>query len=105
MKPYHHVTMGPMVGHPTPFLSLVDLPRLREPLLESWVLLEEALDFGETLNGERLHRVLRPMLGLFAGRKGARRWRQVLSSASTRADAGPELIEEALAAVAPAHAA
>ena len=65
------------------------------------------IDYAEEAmaRGERLHRVLRPMLGLFAGRKGARRWRQVLSSASTRADAGPELIEEALAAVAPAHAA
>lgn len=65
------------------------------------------IDYAEEAlaRGERLHRVLRPMLGLFAGRKGARRWRQVLSSASTRPGAGPELIEEALAAVAPAEAA
>ena len=56
------------------------------------------IDYAEEAmaRGERLHRVLRPMLGLFAGRKGARRWRQVLSAQATRPGAGPEVIDAAL---------
>ncbi|MGP6085409.1 tRNA dihydrouridine(20/20a) synthase DusA [Antarctobacter jejuensis] len=55
--------------------------------------------------GGRLHQVTRHMLGLFAGRPGARRWRQILSTGATRAGAGPELVEEALAHIGPAKAA
>jgi tRNA-dihydrouridine synthase A len=47
--------------------------------------------------GGRLHQVTRHMLGLFSGRPGARRWRQVLSSA--RPDAGLALLDQALDAV------
>ncbi|MBC8129525.1 MAG: tRNA dihydrouridine(20/20a) synthase DusA, partial [Rhizobiaceae bacterium] len=39
------------------------------------------------------------MTGLFTGRPGARRWRQTLSDAGSRRDAGPELFFEALANV------
>ena len=46
--------------------------------------------------GGKLHQVTRHMLGLFSGRPGARRWRQVLSSEATRPGAGPEVIEAAL---------
>ncbi|WP_268915636.1 tRNA dihydrouridine(20/20a) synthase DusA [Aureimonas psammosilenae] len=49
--------------------------------------------------GGRLHHVARHMVGLFAGRPGARRWRQVLSDAGARYDARPELLLEALAEV------
>ncbi|MFN6978078.1 MAG: tRNA dihydrouridine(20/20a) synthase DusA, partial [Gemmobacter sp.] len=38
--------------------------------------------------GGRLHQVTRHMLGLFAGRPGARAWRQALSEAGGRSDAG-----------------
>ena len=51
--------------------------------------------------GGRLHQMTRHMLGLFAGRPGARRWRQILSEGATRAGAGTELIERALAEIAP----
>jgi tRNA-dihydrouridine synthase A len=51
--------------------------------------------------GGRLHQVTRHMLGLFAGRPGARRWRQILSEGASRPGAGPELLEAALAQVAP----
>ena len=47
--------------------------------------------------GGRLHQITRHMLGLFAGRPGARAWRRVLSEGATRQGAGPELVEEALA--------
>ncbi|WP_299549562.1 tRNA dihydrouridine(20/20a) synthase DusA [uncultured Tateyamaria sp.] len=47
-------------------------------------------------NGGRLHQISRHMLGLFAGRPGARGWRRVLSEGATKNGAGPELIEAAL---------
>jgi tRNA-dihydrouridine synthase A len=55
--------------------------------------------------GGRLHQITRHMLGLFAGQPGARRWRQVLSTDSTREGAGTEVVERALHAVAEARAA
>jgi len=48
-------------------------------------------------SGGRLHQVTRHMLGLFAGRPGARAWRRALSEGATRQGAGPELVEDALA--------
>ncbi|RKF16647.1 tRNA dihydrouridine(20/20a) synthase DusA [Roseovarius spongiae] len=49
--------------------------------------------------GGRLHQVTRHMLGLFAGRPGARGWRRTLSEGATRPGAGPELVEAALGEV------
>ncbi len=54
--------------------------------------------------GGRLHAVTRHMLGLFAGRPGARGWRRVLSEGAHRADAGLEVIDAALAAITHPHA-
>ena len=50
--------------------------------------------------GGKLHQVTRHMLGLFAGRAGARAWRRALSEGATRPWAGPQLVETALAEVA-----
>jgi tRNA-dihydrouridine synthase A len=47
--------------------------------------------------GVPLHRITRHMLGLFQGRPGARAWRRHLSENAHRPDAGPELLDEALA--------
>lgn len=49
--------------------------------------------------GGRLNHITRHMVGLFQGVRGARRFRQVLSTESTRADAGPEVIAAAFAAI------
>lgn len=49
--------------------------------------------------GGKLHQVTRHMLGLFAGRPGARGWRRALSEGAHRKGAGPELVEAALAGV------
>ncbi|WP_299295614.1 tRNA dihydrouridine(20/20a) synthase DusA [uncultured Tateyamaria sp.] len=46
--------------------------------------------------GGRLHQITRHMLGLFAGRPGARGWRRVLSEGATLPDAGPALVETAM---------
>ncbi|MEM9788737.1 MAG: tRNA dihydrouridine(20/20a) synthase DusA [Pseudomonadota bacterium] len=45
--------------------------------------------------GGRLHHVTRHMLGLFAGRPGARRYRNILSVGAVPKDAGPEIIAQA----------
>lgn len=49
--------------------------------------------------GDRLHRVARHMLTLFAGQPGTRAWKRHLSENATRPGAGPEVIEAALARV------
>lgn len=49
--------------------------------------------------GGRLSHVTRHMVGLFHGRPGARRFRQILSSDATRPGAGPEVLMQALAEV------
>ncbi|MEL0438749.1 tRNA dihydrouridine(20/20a) synthase DusA [Phycobacter sp. K97] len=46
--------------------------------------------------GARLHQITRHMLGLFAGRPGARAWRRILSEGANRAGAGTDLVLEAL---------
>ena len=51
--------------------------------------------------GVRLHDMTRHMLGLFAGRPGARAYRQKLSMLAPRRGAGVEVLREAVAQVAP----
>ena len=53
----------------------------------------------EMARGQRLHAITRHMLGLFAGRPGARAWRRYLSEHGPREGAGPEVVLEALARV------
>ena len=50
--------------------------------------------------GGRLNQVTRHMLGLFAGRPGARGWRRMLSDDGNKPGAGPELVLAALAQMA-----
>lgn len=50
-------------------------------------------------DGERLGRITRHMVGLFAGMPGARAWRRYLSENAYRADAGTEVLFEALDAM------
>ena len=47
-------------------------------------------------DGGKLSQITRHMLGLFAGRPGARQWRRVLSKGAHRPGAGPELVQRAL---------
>ncbi len=56
--------------------------------------------------GGRLHNVTRHMLGLFAGRPGARQWRRTLSEETHKPGAGVAVVEDALKALPPvSHAA
>lgn len=54
---------------------------------------------AQRADGIALHHITRHILGLFNGRPGARRWRRYLSENAYRADAGPEVVEQALALV------
>jgi tRNA-dihydrouridine synthase A len=58
---------------------------------------------AERARGTGLHQITRHMLGAFQGRPGARTWRRTLSENAHRPGAGPELVERALAEVAPAE--
>ncbi|MFK7835279.1 MAG: tRNA dihydrouridine(20/20a) synthase DusA [Sulfitobacter sp.] len=49
--------------------------------------------------GGKLSQITRHMLGLFAGRPGARGWRRMLSEGAPKPGAGPELVLAALSAV------
>jgi tRNA-dihydrouridine synthase A len=51
---------------------------------------------NELSNGERLGRITRHMLGLFAGEPGARAWRRYISEQSFRDGAGTEVLLDAL---------
>jgi len=50
-------------------------------------------------DGGQLHQITRHMLGLFAGRPGARGWRRLLSEGASRPGAGLEVLDAALAEV------
>jgi tRNA-dihydrouridine synthase A len=52
-----------------------------------------------TTQGGRLAHVTRHMVGLFQGRPGARRWRQILSQDAVRPGAGPSMLLTALAEI------
>lgn len=54
---------------------------------------------SQLAKGVRLNQITRHMLGLFAGRPGARKWKRVLSENAHKTGAGPDLLERALAEV------
>ena len=49
--------------------------------------------------GGKLGQITKHMLGLFAGRPGARAWRRILSEGAHKPGAGPELVQQALAQI------
>lgn len=76
-------------GEKPPFNSPVEVVHAMCPYIERHL--------GD---GGRLHAVTRHMLGLFAGRVGARRWRRSLSEQVREDGAGVEVVLEVLEAVA-----
>jgi tRNA-dihydrouridine synthase A len=60
-------------------------------------LIENLIAYTEQqmLLGVPLRVMVRPLLGLFAGRQGARQWRRLLSDSQFLKDAKPELLEQA----------
>jgi len=59
---------------------------------------------AQRAGGVALPAMIRPMLGLFHGRPGARSWRRILTVEGIRPGAGLEVIDRALEAVSPARA-
>ncbi len=61
----------------------------------------------ELARGTRLAAIVRPMLGLFHGMRGARTWRRILTVGAVKPGAGVDVVQAALAAVSsvPAEAA
>ena len=60
---------------------------------------------AQMARGVHLRAIARHALGLYHGQSGGRRFRQILSDAAKLRDGGPDLFEEALAAVEPVAAA
>ena len=54
---------------------------------------------AQLARGVPLRAIARHVLGLYHGRPGGRRFRQILSDSAKLRSAGPELFDEALAAV------
>jgi tRNA-dihydrouridine synthase A len=71
----------------------------RETTVETAVLAMLPYIESHLASGGKLNQITRHMLGVFAGRPGARAWRRSLSEGAAKPGAGPELVEAALNAV------
>ncbi len=74
------------------FFGAVDPARTRHDVVRALLPWVEA----ELSDGTPLHRISRHMLGLFAGQRGAKRWKRHISENAHRAGAGPEVLADAL---------
>jgi tRNA-dihydrouridine synthase A len=89
---YHHpYFLAELDHHFNPNAALPD----RRAVIEQMILYIE----NELAAGERLGRITRHMVGLFAGLPGARAWRRHISEHAYRDGAGVEVILEALDAM------
>ncbi|WP_245195789.1 tRNA dihydrouridine(20/20a) synthase DusA [Aureimonas populi] len=108
--PYLDVLDGVMLGraayqNPADLLhvdALIDANTGPRADLEDVVHAMAAYADRHIASGGRLAQVTRHMVGLFAGRPGARRWRQILSERATRPRATGALLIEALDEIRPA---
>lgn len=99
------VMLGRAAYHDPMILAPVDArifgetanPRTRADVLRAMMPYAAA----QRARGVPLRSIARHMLGLYHGMPGGRRFRQILSDAARLKDAGPELLEEALAEVEP----
>ena len=69
-----------------------------EPIPTRHQVVEETLPYIEAMlsQGQPLHRLVKPMLNLFARRAGSRAWKRHLSEHSHRPGAGLSVVEDAL---------
>jgi tRNA-dihydrouridine synthase A len=97
------VMLGRLAYHDPYFLAQLDWKmfgdegpaRSRADVLEALIPYVEA----QQARGVPLRAISRHILGLYHGRSGGRRFRRILSDSARLHDAGPELLQEALAAV------
>jgi tRNA-dihydrouridine synthase A len=101
------VMLGRVVYHDPYFLAQADWrafgddtpARSRADVLRALIPYAEA----QLERGVALRAIARHVLGLYHGKSGGRRFRQILSDSTKLRNAGPELFEEALAAVEPVN--
>ncbi len=95
--------MGRAAYHDTALLADVDRVIFADdrPAVDWMSIRDQMMDYAgrHIAEGGRLNQVTRHMLGLFQGYPGARRYRQILSTETTRLGAGPEIIKTAFSAV------
>jgi tRNA-dihydrouridine synthase A len=98
------VMLGREAYHNPWVLSRVDARFFADPreVPDRTLIVERMLSYieRELSAGSELKHITRHMLGLFQGVPGARAWRRHLSEHANRAGAGPEVLLDALAAVA-----
>ncbi|WP_039759214.1 tRNA dihydrouridine(20/20a) synthase DusA [Bartonella queenslandensis] len=97
------VMVGRQVYHDPTLLKHIDFElygELQNHLSES-DLIEVMCDYAaqHIASGGRLSHVTRHMIGLFHGRDGARRWRQILSNDATKPNADIYILKEAFSAL------
>ena len=97
---------GAMIGrqayHRPYFLAELEQhlrPGWQKPARDDVVLAMQPYVDRVLADGERLNRVTRHMLGLYAGQPGARRWRRYLSEHAHKEGAGSEVLVNALNAM------
>jgi tRNA-dihydrouridine synthase A len=96
------VMIGRQAYHDPFFLAELEQRFLGQPPLpDRHEIVERMRSYieSELAAGERLNRITRHMLGLFAGQPGARAWRRTISENAHKPGAGPEVLLQALAAM------
>lgn len=95
------VMLGRTAYHDPYRLAEVDAELYGTPLPDRADVLARLRPYIEAhlARGDRLQHISRHILGLYQGLPGARAYRRVLSERAHRADAGYEVVEEAIAAV------
>ena len=97
------VMMGRTAYHQPEILGQVDREIFGSPELpiSTEGLLTRMCDYADNhlASGGRLNHITRHMLGLFHGRPGARRYRQIMTVEAAKDHAGIEVLERAFAAV------
>ncbi len=96
------VMIGRQAYHEPYFLAELEQRFMGQPELpDRRAIVERMFPYieKELANGERLNRITRHMLGLFAGQPGARAWRRTISENAHKPDAGPEVLRAALASI------
>ncbi|WP_455466830.1 tRNA dihydrouridine(20/20a) synthase DusA [Bartonella sp. B39] len=95
--------VGRQVYHDPTLLKYIDFEIYGEPQnnLGDRDLIEAMCEYADRhiALGGRLSHVTRHMIGLFHGRDGARRWRQILSNDAIKTDAGVHVLKEAFSAI------
>lgn len=95
--------VGRQVYHNPTLLKHIDSEIYGEPQsnLNDVDLIESMCDYAaqHIASGGLLSHVTRHMIGLFNGRNGARRWRQILSNNASKRDADVHVIKEAFSAL------